>query len=865
MDTLQQPNLESPAEAIQLLPLSLKNRRLLGAAFLAAILFSLVLPLTANADPAAPKRQFHIPAGTLSDALLQFSETSDQKVLFNADLVQGFRTEGLDGTYTSGQALQRLLDGSGLSARETATGSITLEKRPRLMKVDDTSQSEKQLPIDDTTLPKVTVEADSGYDPDWAKDPYNPDYVLPNATSGTKTDTPVMETPLNVQSISKQALKDQQVITLDQALKNVSGVTTSTGNNGDTNLFLRGFQTQTTFRNGFRMDAPGLFIPNGQQFANVESVEVLKGPAAILYGRVEPGGMVNIITKQPRATPYYSLNQQFGSYDLYRTSIDATGPLTKDDTLLYRMNASFQSNNTFQDLVKNEDVFLAPIFRWNISPRTQATLEMEYQHQKTNLGQQVLPLVDNHIVDSIPHHVNLGESNPQEYENIFAGFNWSHQFNDDWSVKHMVNFKRQEQLPNILYFPQLFTNDFSGNPVPTGQLGRTVFASNSRVDTIATDLNLTGHFKTWGLGHTLLLGGDYYNLDLLAGQKNTLGFVNSFININNPTHPGTSAPIDPSSKNTFASNTDNFGLYAQDQIKLLYHVHVTGGLRYQYVHSTTKFGDPNDVFRSDPGAPPQTDDAVTPRVGILWNPEKWLSLYSNYAENFGANTGSFGFGGKLLPPQSAQQWEVGAKTELFDGRLRATFAYYDLTKQNVATTDPNHLTQCFGGPCSVAVGAVNSHGPELDIQGEILPGWNVIATYTNQDVRVTKSNGDLAGTAFQVGNRLQWVPRNIGTVWTTYEMLQGDLKGFKLGGGVRMQDGIVDASNTVKAPGYAVIGLMAGYSFNVDKAKITAQLNVENLLDKSYFTNPLPNFGVGSSFVQFSTPRTFMGSINVQY
>ena len=137
---------------------------------------------------------------------------------------------------------------------------------------------------------------------------------------------------------------------------------------------------------------------------------------------------------------------------------------------------------------------------------------------------------------------------------------------------------------------------------------------------------------------------------------------------------------------------------------------------------------------------------------------------------------------------------MGAKTEFFDGRLRATLAYYDITKQNVATTDTAHPTECSGGACSIAVGEVRSRGPELDIQGELLPGWNVIATYANQDVRVTKSNGDAdRGGAFEVGNRLQFVPRNVGSVWTTYEVQQGPLDGFKIGGGVNMQDGVVNA------------------------------------------------------------------------
>jgi iron complex outermembrane recepter protein len=349
------------------------------------------------------------------------------------------------------------------------------------------------------------------------------------------------------------------------------------------------------------------------------------------------------------------------------------------------------------------------------------------------------------------------------------------------------------------------------------------------------------------------LGGDYYHVSFdpehISYQSPT-----SAVNIYDPNAQRISLTPVPIFNINSIGNTDNYGAYIQDQIKLPFNVHVMGGLRYQYVHNTSSLTDldTNVVTPNDP----QTDDAVTPRVGILWQPQKWLSLYSNYAENFGANTGR-GFLGKTLPPQSAQQFEGGIKTEFFDGRLRATLAYYDLTKQNVATIDPNHLTEC-GGACNIAVGEVRSRGPELDIQGEILPGWNVIATYANQDVHVSKDN------SIPVGSRLGFVPRNLGSFWTSYEVQQGILDGFKIGGGVTLRDGVVDLGNTVKSPGYALVNLLAGYSFEVGKSKINLQLNVDNLLDKSYITDRNTSFGT-YTYASFSTPRTFMGSINVQY
>jgi len=257
---------------------------------------------------------------------------------------------------------------------------------------------------------------------------------------------------------------------------------------------------------------------------------------------------------------------------------------------------------------------------------------------------------------------------------------------------------------------------------------------------------------------------------------------------------------------------------------------------------------------------------VTPRVGLLWRPENWLSLYSNYTENFGPGRGII-YPNTAPPPTSAQQWEVGAKTELFDGRLRATFAYYDLTKQNVSTNDPTHPF------FSVVTGEVRSRGPELDIQGEILPGWNVIANYTNTDIIVTKGND---GNYPAEGSRFYGVPRNMGSVWTTYDFRQDPVRGLKVGGGVILRGPqLANTSSTSTTtpftlPGYGTVDLMAAYSLKMGKTKVTAQLNVNNLLDKYYYTNavffaPPSATGYDGGYVSFGAPRSFIGSVRVEF
>jgi iron complex outermembrane receptor protein len=762
-------------------------------------------------------RDYRIPAQSLNNALMTFAADSGLEVVFNADGIRGLNANSLNGRMTPAEALDQLLQGSGYTWRFVNDRTVTLEKRP--------AQADPSSKV--STLPPMTVTGAAEYD---STDPYNnKDYAAVNATTATKTDTPLMETPMNIQIVPKAVLNDQQAITLGTALNNVSGVTVGTGSGGlSDDIYIRGFRTSTQFRNGFRYDSESSSWGK-REMANVEKIEVLKGPAAILYGQMEPGGMVNVVTKQPLTTEYYSAQQQFGSYDLYRTTIDATGPLTKDDTLLYRVNMAYQNNNSYRELVDNERFFVAPVLKWNISPRTQATLEMEYRHDNSINDTMVWPYVNGNFIN-IPRSRNLMEATPNTLDDIFIGFNWSHEFNDNWKISNQFATERRANSKSVAMLG-------SGSELTNGTLlNRITVDHPAQINTYYTTLDLTGHFNTFGLQHTLLLGGDYYNTKSFGDYYS--GDPAAPIDVYNPVHTGF---VNPTTFDRYDNSTDYYGIYAQDQIELPYNVHVMGGLRYQAVVQKN-----NVEHITSP-----TVDAVTPRVGLLWQPLKWLSLYGNYVENFGASKGQ-GFGGKQLPPESAQQWEGGVKAEFYDGRLSATLAYFDLTKQNVATPDP--ANPLF----SVATGEVRSRGPELDIRGEILPGWNAIATYANLDVVVTKDNSG------REGKRMYAVPRNIGSLWNTYDFQQGNLKGLKVGGGVSLRDSSTNFPNTYNVPGFATVDLLVAYNLMVHKSNITFQLNVNNLLDKNYFQDVITGLGTNSR-VNIGTPRTFIGSIKVEF
>lgn len=763
------------------------------------------------ADTGIP-RNFDIPAQPLASALTSVARQSDLQLLYADDNLKGKRSPEIKGPYTPEQAIGKLLGGTDLSYALTAANTISIKPA--------------RISMDSGALPRVIVNAKGGSD---ESDPWSPNYTAKNSSTATKTDTPLMRTPVNVQVVPKAVLDDQQTIRLTEALRNVSGVQVGQGSGGlSDEIVIRGFRMFNYFRNGFRIDTYGASTGT-RPMANVDRIEVIKGPAAVMYGRLEPGGMVNLVTKQPLASPYYSLQQQFGSFDLFRTTADASGPLLKDKSLLYRMNFSYESSGSFRELVDTERTFFAPIVTWNLSPDTQISLEMEYRHDHLNYDSMTWPYLNGQFIH-MPRSQNLMERTPSPVDDVLVGMNWSHRFNENWRLS-------QRFAADLMDNDQGWTLAGADNLNPDGKLPRVYYRVPGEQDTYFTTIDLTGHFDTYGFKHTLLLGGDYYRQD--ENHRPGLGDLYP-IAIYNPIHDARLLnPIVPVGRSDFS--TDFFGLYLQDQIELPYGVHALGGLRYQYVRQWDNIADVGLT----------NDDAVTPRIGLLWQAQPWFSLYGNYVESFGSSNGQTA-SLTPLPPESARQWEIGAKAEAYDGRLSATLAYYDLTKRNVATADPSNPA------FSIAIGEAQSHGVELDLRGEILPGWNLIATYANMDSTVTKNNDGWEG------KRLWAVPRNIGSLWSTYEFRQDWLDGIKLGGGFTFHDASsANFEGTESTPGYGTVDLMAAYGWTVGKSRISLQFNLNNLLDKHYFQDAYVSGA--STRATIGTPRSFLGALRIDY
>lgn len=664
-------------------------------------------------------------------------------------------------------------------------------------------------------------------------------YQVEQATTATKTATPIMETPFSIQAVPKQVIRDQQAVRLDTVLNNVSGAYQNQSFSLIESFNLRGFTTFDYYREGARIQA-ALTQTGRREMANLERIEVLKGPASILYGRIEPGGMINLVVKKPQAQPYYSLQQQIGSYDFYRTALDATSKLNESGSLLYRFNLSYENSGSFREFVRNDRVFFAPVVQWKLSDRTQITFDVEYGRGKVRPEYGTVASGNRPV--SIPTERNLGESFARaNYDSTLAGFHWSHQFNDQWSVQHR------------LYVQDSTENDDAVLPLGLQPDGRTLdrfFAGfrDNKQRTYSTNVDLTGHFNTWFAKHTLLVGGDYYHF------RNTGTLIDNFafpsIDLFNPIRGG--APVrDPADDIPFDTKEKWFGLYLQDHIELPHHVHILAGMRYDHAEITSE-----STFQGVQTSQENKQQKVLPRVGLLWQPIKALSFYGNYVEGFGIpNLFALAVGGAPLKGQTSQQWEVGVKTALLDGRWNATLAWFDLTKQNIPTGHPDPALAALG--FSVLSGEARNRGVELDLAGEVLPGLDVIGNYAYTDSEITRNND---GT---VGNRFPNVPKHAGSLWATYRFQEPKLTGWKVGAGLLVRgERQGNQENDYQMPGYVLFNMMTSYTLNVWNTRLTAQLNADNILGQEYFPN---SNGFDRARIDIGTPRFFTGMIRMEY
>ncbi|WP_246659902.1 MULTISPECIES: TonB-dependent siderophore receptor [Methylosinus] len=789
-------------------------------------------------------QNYRIPSGPLPGALNAFADLNGLQILYDADVTGRLKTVGLDGDFAVDEGLDRLLSGTGLSWRFAAKGktvSIILAQNDRGVTNDA---------IGAESLPAIDIGADRGKVKPAAAGAQGPGDrstgYRPSATAPTtlKTDAPLMQTPMSIQAVTRQTMDDQQAITFRDALvSNVSGVTL-TPNFFDNVVKVRGFQANT-FKNGLLE-----FRFRHFDTTNLQSLDVVKGPAAMLFGRMEPGGLVNMVVKRPLETPYYSVEQQIGSYGLTRTIVDATGPVTDDKSILYRFNGEFFRSGSYRDVINDRNVFLAPTITLHPIEQFRMNIDFEYDNRTWVDDYPIYPAVAGGPAN-IPRSRYLSPAFitarfPDNMDKKRIAFDWTYDFLPGWSLTNRLSYSNAGYQTNN-GFPFGFNQ-------ATGVLSRFLTYLPGYTDkNFATNLDLKGKFTTGPLEHSILAGFDYFNYftPMYAG----LSVLGSSVNIYAPNYWQFENLAQAQTYTVLGQKWT--GVYAQDTISFLDDtVHVLLGGRYDWAETW------QSRYRTSAALANATywasyDKGFSPRVAVLYQPWPWLSVYGNFTQSLGANQVTTQ--GLTLQPQRGEQFEGGLKAEFFDKRLLLTMAYFDITKTNVPVTDPSNAAN------TLTIGKARSQGFELDLTGRIDDNWSVIANYTHNDVRTIIGTATDPVTAYNrqiavAGSILPGSPRNYGNLWVKYDA-DGDLRGLSVAGGVNVSsDQLGDPANSFVLPSYALLNGMIAYTTKIAGFNVTAQLNVKNITDTVYY----PSAGSRTT-IMTGAPRTFLGSLRVEF
>lgn len=673
-------------------------------------------------------------------------------------------------------------------------------------------------------------------------------YSRDETSIGRGTSQSILDTSLSVQTIPEEVLEDTNTQDLSDISDYVSGINKGiiSSDRAGSAFVIRGFSAvagrENILRNGLRDDTIR-FISG---LANIDKVEVLKGPASVLFGQGTVGGTINLVTKKPLDEPFYEFKFNAGNYDTYGGRIDFSSPLDEDGDLAYRLNVSYEEEGNFRDF-QEKDFFFADLTTTLVNTdETELYFGIEYQKETAEGTAPELPAVGT-VIDNplgeVDIATNLGEPDLAESESSVARLSseFKHRFSDKWQIQSQFLASFQEIPPSL---------GFAGTDL--GRDNRTFTRigtiNETDNDVITLNANIIGEFDTGGIEHELLFGAEYAKQEL----EDRLDFVfTTPIDIFDPEYQPDL--VRPGFTFTDAETSFNeVGLYIQDRISLTDNLTVILGGRYNIADS--EFSDTTEIEQSSD----RTDTDFTPRAGVVFRPADNVSLYASYTESFlpnagrsrvaDPNTGIVQFGDEFVP-ETGRQYEVGVKAEF--GDIIATLALFDIKRENVL--DQQTLS-------SQQIGEQTSQGIELDVAGEILPGWRIITSYAYTETEIIANprnvfrDGELQSLE---GNELQNVPNHAFSIWSTYTLQQGTFEGLGFGlGFVYEGEKQGDLENNFTLPDYFRTDAALYYG----RGNFKAQLNVENLFDIRYFESSRSEFRVNPG-----APFTISGTVTLEF
>ena len=775
-------------------------RRLLPLSLAAALLAAPAMYAMAAAAEDAP-RSFRIAAAPLGQALHQFAGQAGILLSAEGSLTQGKRSGGLRASLPISQGLQQLLAGTGLVAVQlpdgSAVGTYVVRLAPAPLRADlDGEGAGLQV------LAPVTVLAsdDDGY-------------RRASSSAASRSETALRDTPQAVSMVSSKLIRDQDMRTMADAMRYMPGVGTAAGEgNRDTAVMRGNSSTSDFYLDGMRDD-----VQYYRDFYNIERVEAIKGPNALVFGHGGGGGVINRASKQPQWTNDKEATLSLGAWRNRRTAIDLQQVVGVD--VAVRINAMAENSDSFRQGVNVRRSAVNPVAAWRLGPRT--SVVASYEHFRDDrVTDRGLPSYRGRPIETNPStFFGIAGSSPSWAYIDALGLMFEHDLGGGATMRNRTR---------LADYDKLYQNAFPG-PVSADGASVTVLAYNSATTrrNLFNQTDVEWVVMTGTVQHRLTAGGELgrQTTDNLrnTGYFTTLG--DNVTHISLPTsHPVTDLPVTFRPRATDADNhgvADTAALYLQDQVRFSPHWQAIAGLRYE------RFA-VNFLNRRNGVRIARTDAPWSPRAALIYQPLPVLSLYASVSQSFlpraGEQLASLTPSNAVFEPERFRNVELGAKWDVTPD-LSASAALYRLERSNVAVTDPNDTTR------AMLVDGQRSEGLELDVNGKVQAGWSIAGGYAWQRAVLTATQ---SATALE-GARVAHVPRHSLSLWNRYDFTPA--WGAALGIIARSAV-FASVSNTVALPGFTRVD---GALYFKPQPHFQWQLNVENLLNKKYYASAHSN------------------------
>ncbi|ARP95716.1 TonB-dependent siderophore receptor [Bordetella genomosp. 13] len=766
----------------------------------------------AHAQAAPGAIEYDIPAGPLASALNRYAQQSGVSIVMDAGRLRGLNTPGLQGRHTVQEGFDQLLRGSGYAASRTGSGYVLRPAPPA---------APQAVP----TLPAVTTVGS------W-NSAVGAGYVAEESHAGTKTDTPLIETPQAVTVTTRTELDDRKVQSLTEAIAYTPGVRTEqSGFDPRFDAFtVRGFDMTYNgiYRDGLRLPGSSMSVFKIEPYG-VESVTVLRGPSSALYGLGSPGGVVDVTSKRPVDEPFGEVELQTGNYQRKQGQFDIGGRADDSGQWLYRLTGVVRDAGSPNILGRGTDdmTFIAPALTWKPDARTSITLLGEYQKSKTPAALPAYAWTGS-ADDGSPGV--LDDYNEQTQEQYRVGYLAEHRVNDALTVRQNLRYGRANT--HVRYTSLGETDE------ATQTIGRSTGYVHDRMTSFVVDNQVQADFSAAGMRHTVLAGLDYSRLSLDGG----IGFGEA-----SPVDASTLEPLGPvndppSTYSRYNRSQRQTGLYLQEQARFDRWVLTLTG-RHDWSTTIT-----DDLLASS--RQKAIDRKFTGRAGLTYVFDNGIAPYASYSTSFSPNLGA-GMDGSAFAPTTAKQVEVGVKYAPpgQDGYVAASL--FQLTQNHSLVTDPdNPLFQ-------VQTGEVRSRGVELEAALEVVRGLNLRGAYTY--LAAVNRAGDEA----TVGRTLSGTPRHNFSLWADYEF-QPDtaLAGLGLGFGVRYTGtSWGDAGNTFSNSPHTLADAKISYDLERLDSRFkgwSTQVNARNLFDREYTT-------CDAGYCYLGSRRTVIASVRYRW